>query len=124
MLSAPVLQGAAQPWRWCRICSTSSTPQRVNPPSRGCAGKISPSHVRGVRATTSVPGGTYYYQPGLQRYRWKAQACKRTCNDLTGMLLDGSKRSVMHGMLATFLLCLSCSSRRITRELGGDMRTG
>ena len=65
------------------------------------------------------PWGAYHYQPGLQRYRCKEKACKRTFNDLTGTLLDGSKRSVMHGMLATFLLCLSCSSRRIAREVGG-----
>src|SRR5262245_57901999 len=30
----------------------------------------------------------------------------------------------MHWMLATFLLCLSCSSRRIARELGVHVRTG
>src|SRR5262249_40191296 len=119
----PVIQGAAQPWRWCRICTTSSTPKRVNPPSRGCAGKISPSHVLGVRATTSVPGATYHYQPDLQRYRWKEQPCKRTFNALTGTLLDGSKRSVMHWMLATFLLCLACSSRRVAKELGVHIRT-
>src|SRR5499427_6846633 len=70
------------------------------------------------------PWGTYHYQPGLQRYRWKEQACKRTCNDLTGTLLDGSKRSLGHWILATFLLCLSCSSRRITQELGVHVRTG
>src|SRR5262245_52199367 len=70
------------------------------------------------------PWGTYHYQPGLQRYRWKEHACKRTFNDLTGTLLDGSKRSLMHWMLATFLLCLSCSSRRIARELGVHVRTG
>src|SRR5262249_39057773 len=34
-----------------------------------------------------------------------------------------SKRSVMHWMLATFLLCLSCASRRIARELGVHSRT-
>jgi transposase-like protein len=70
------------------------------------------------------PWGAYHYQPGLQRYRCKEKACKRTFNDLTGTLLDGSKRSVMHRILATFLLCLSCSSRRIARELGVHMRTG
>jgi hypothetical protein len=59
----------------------------------------------------------------LKRYRCKEQGCKRTFNDLTGTLLDGSKRSVMHGMLATFLLCLSCSSRRIAREVGVHIRT-
>src|SRR5919199_4702013 len=70
------------------------------------------------------PWGTYHYQPGLKRYRCKEKDCKRTFNDLTGTLLDGSKRSVMHWILATFLLCLSCSSRRIARELGGHVRTG
>jgi transposase-like protein len=70
------------------------------------------------------PGGTYHYQPGLKRYRCKEKDCKRTFNDLTGTLLDGSKRSVMYWILATFLLCLACSSRRIARELGVHVRTG
>jgi len=38
--------------------------------------------------------------------------------------LDGSQRSVMHWMRATFLLCLSCASRRIAREWGVHVRTG
>jgi transposase-like protein len=70
------------------------------------------------------PWGTYHYQPGLRRYRCKEKACKRTFNDLTGTLLDGSKRSLAHWILATFLLCLACSSRRIARELGVHIRTG
>ena len=70
------------------------------------------------------PWGTYHYQRGLQRYRCKENACKRTFNDITGTLLDGSKRSLMHWILATFLLCLSCASRRIARELGVHVRTG
>src|SRR5215831_15996978 len=70
------------------------------------------------------PWGTYHAQPGLKRYRWKEKGCKRTFNDLTGTLLDGSKRSVMHWILATFLLCLSCSSRRIAKESGSHVRTG
>src|SRR5499425_1872174 len=69
------------------------------------------------------PWGTYHHQPGLKRYRCKEKNCKRTFNDLTGTLLDGSKRSVMHWIFATFLLCLSCSSRRIARELGVYGRT-
>jgi len=68
--------------------------------------------------------GTYHYQPGLQRYRCKEKACKRTFNDLTGTLLDGSKRPLAPWILATFLLCLTCSSRRIARELGVHIRTG
>ena len=70
------------------------------------------------------PWGTYHYQPGLQRYRCKEKACRRTFNDLTDTLLDNSKRSLSHWMLATFLLCLSCSSRRIARELGMHIRHG
>src|SRR5215470_1516090 len=69
------------------------------------------------------PWGRYYYQPGLQRYRCKEKGCKRTFNDLTGTLLDGSKRSLAHWLLATFLLCLACSSRRIAREVGVHVRT-
>src|ERR671930_615561 len=69
------------------------------------------------------PWGAYHAQPGLKRYRCKEQGCKRTFNDLTGTLLDGSKRSVMHWILATFLLCLACSSRRVARELGVHIRT-
>jgi hypothetical protein len=38
-------------------------------------------------------------------------------------LLAQSKRSLGHWILATFLLCLSCSSRRIARELGVHIRT-
>ena len=69
------------------------------------------------------PWGTYHYQPGLQRYRCKEQACKRTFNDLTNTLLHQSKQSLAYWILATFLLCLSCSSRRIARELGVHIST-
>src|SRR5215471_8519221 len=69
------------------------------------------------------PWGAYPAPPGLKRYRCKAKGCKRTFNDLTGTLLDGSKRSVMHWILATFLLCLSCASRRMAKELGIHSRT-
>jgi hypothetical protein len=59
----------------------------------------------------------------LRRDRCKDKGCKRTFNDLTGTLLDGSKRSLPSWILATFLLCLSCSSRRIAREVGVHIRT-
>ena len=45
--------------------------------------------------------GTYHAQPGLKRYRCKEKGCQRTFNDLTSTLLDGSKRSLMHWILAT-----------------------
>jgi transposase-like protein len=67
------------------------------------------------------PWGTYHYRPGCKRY-W-CNGCKRTFNDLTDTLLHRSKRSLPHWILATFLLCLSCSSRRMARELGVHSRT-
>ena len=68
------------------------------------------------------PWDTYHYRAGYQRYR--CRDCKRTCNDLTGTLFDRSTRSLAPWMLATFLLCLSCSSRRLAKELGVHIRTG
>ena len=65
--------------------------------------------------------GTYHYRPGCKR-SW-CHGCQRTCNDLTATLLYRSKRSLPHWILATFLLCLACSSRRIARELGIHLRT-
>ncbi len=67
------------------------------------------------------PWGTYHYRPGLKRY-W-CNGCRRTFNDLTHTLLAQSKRGLSYWILATFLLCLSCSSRRIARELGVHIRT-
>jgi transposase-like protein len=67
------------------------------------------------------PWGTYHYRPGCKRYR--GHRCERTCNDLTDTLLHQSKRPLSYWILATFLLCLACSSRRMARELGGHLRT-
>jgi transposase len=66
------------------------------------------------------PWGTYHYRPGCKRY-W-CNGCQRTFNDLTSTLRHQSRRSCVYGILATFLLCLSCSSRRIARELGVHSR--
>jgi transposase-like protein len=66
--------------------------------------------------------GDYHYRSGCQRYR--CRDCKRTFNDLTGTLMHQSQRGLPHWILATFLLCLSCSSRRIAREVGVHVRTG
>src|SRR5262245_14575450 len=65
--------------------------------------------------------GHYHYRPGCMRY-W-CNGCQRTFNDLTDTLLHQSKRALPYWILATFLLCLSCSSRRIARELGVHGRT-
>src|SRR3989442_10920333 len=67
------------------------------------------------------PWGQYHYRPGCKR-SW-CNGCKRTFNDLTHTLLHQSKRSLSYWILATFLLCLACSSRRIAREAGGHIRT-
>ena len=68
------------------------------------------------------PWGDYHYRSGCKRY-W-CNGCDRTFNDLTNILMHQSKRSLPHWILATFLLCLSCSSRRIAREVGVHVRTG
>ena len=67
------------------------------------------------------PWGNYHYRPGCKR-SW-CNGCQRTFNDLTDTLLHQSKRSLPYWILATFLLCLSCASRRMARELGGHGRT-
>jgi len=67
------------------------------------------------------PWGMYHDRPGCQRY-W-CHGCKHTFNDLTNTLLHQSKRSLASWILTTFLLCLSCSSRRIARELGLHIST-
>jgi hypothetical protein len=69
------------------------------------------------------PWGTYHAQRGLQRDCCKEQGCQRTFHDLTDMLLDGSRRSVMHWVLAILLRCLSCASRPMAREVGVQSRT-
>ena len=38
-------------------------------------------------------------------------------------MLHHSQQSLPHWLLATFLLCLACSSRRIAREMGVHIRT-
>src|SRR2546425_4352569 len=44
-------------------------------------------------------------------------------NDRTNTMMPQSKRSLPHWVLATFLLCLACASRRIAREVGVQIRT-
>jgi len=61
------------------------------------------------------------YRSGCKRY-W-CHSCKRTFNDLTQTLLHQSQRPLAYWILATFLLCLACSSRRIERGVGVHSRT-
>jgi transposase-like protein len=67
------------------------------------------------------PWGNYHRRPGLKRYMCKD--CERTFNDLTNTMLSGAKLPMRFLILVTFLLCLSCSCRRICRELGVHVRT-
>jgi transposase-like protein len=83
--------------------------------------KDRPLHCPRCQSHNIRPWGTYHYRPGLHRY-W-CKGCRRTFNDLTHTLLAQTKRSLAHWLLATFLLCLSCSSRRIARELGVHVHT-
>ena len=59
------------------------------------------------------PWGTYHDRPGGKR-SW-GHGCQRTVNDRTDTLRPQSTRSLAYWMLATFLLGLSCASRRIAR---------
>ena len=67
------------------------------------------------------PWGTYHYRPGCKR-SW-CNGCQWTFNDLTHTLRHQSRRSCAYWMLATVLWCLSCSSRRMAREVGVQSRT-
>jgi transposase-like protein len=67
------------------------------------------------------PWWKYHYRPGGKRY-W-CHGYQRTFNDLTNTLLHQSQRPLSYWILATFLLCLACSSRRIAREAGVHIRT-
>jgi transposase-like protein len=67
------------------------------------------------------PWGHYHYRPGGKRYG--CHGCKRTFHELTNTMLHRSKRSLPHWILATLLLGLACSSRRIAREVGVHIRT-
>jgi transposase-like protein len=67
------------------------------------------------------PWGTYHDRPGCKRYR--CQRCQRTFNDLTNTRLHQSQRPLAYWLLATFLSCLTCSSRRIAGEVGVHLRT-
>ena len=83
--------------------------------------KNRPLHCPRCHSHDLGPWGTDHYWPGLKRYR--CHGCRRTFKDLTHTLLAQSKRSLAHWILATFLLCLACSSRRIAREVGVHIRT-
>ena len=72
------------------------------------------------RSQDVAPWGPYHYRPGCKR-SW-CNGCQRTCNDLTDTLVHHSQRALPYWMLATFLVCRSCSSRRIAREVGGHIR--
>ena len=80
-----------------------------------------PLHCPRCHSHHTGPWGLYHYRLGLKRYR--CTACRRTFNDLTPTLLARRKRSLAHWLLATFLVCLSCSSRRMARERGVHTRT-
>jgi len=103
------------------ICTTSLTPNSAKRTSVRSGGKIVRCNVRAARATTLASGAHTDIDPGAKRY-W-CHGCKRTFNDLTDTLLHRSQRPLSYRILATFLLCLACSSRRIARELGVHGRT-
>jgi len=113
-----VTTGDSQRCQLCLMYSNSSVPKPHLPP---CFGKVVSSCVPIATVQRSVPGVPNHYRPGFERYRCKD--CGRTFNDLTKTPLSQGKRSLPHWILATFLLCLSCSSRCIARDLGVHVNT-
>ena len=95
------------------VCPRTSTSTSVTPTSIRSGGKSARCNVPGARATTSIPGA--YIITALMSTDW-CNGCQRTFNDLTNTLLHQSKRLLPFWILAAFLLCLSCSSRRIARS--------
>src|SRR5919108_687963 len=103
-------------------------------PLRARAGVLWP--MWSVTIAMSIPAHCWR-RPVRRRRDWLmlCQSCNAFClnqrkeaknarvQDLTNTLLHQSKRSLPFWILAAFLLCLSCSSRRIARELGGHTRT-
>ena len=83
--------------------------------------KDRPLHCPRCQSQDVDPWGNDHYRPGGKRY-W-CNGCKRTCNALTHTRMPQSQRPLPHWILATFLRCLACSSRRIAREGGGHIRT-
>ena len=65
--------------------------------------------------------GKYHRYPEFKRYNCKG--CNKTFGDLTKTMLSGRRISFQALIMFTFLLCLSCSCRRIKRELGIHIRT-
>jgi transposase len=77
-----------------------------------------------MSALPEPPHGTVGHVPLSTRcQRYWCHGCKRTFNDLTETLLHRSTRPLAYWILATFLLCLACSSRCIAREVGVHIRT-
>jgi transposase-like protein len=81
-----------------------------------------PLHCPRCQSHNVNPWGNYHDRPGCKR-SW-CHGCERTFNDLTNPVMHQSKWSLPHWILATFLWCLACSSRRIAREVGVHIRTG
>jgi transposase-like protein len=67
------------------------------------------------------PWGSSHDRPGVKR-SW-CHGCRRTVNDLTNTRLSPSRRSLAPWRLATLLWCLTCSSRRLARAVGVQVRT-
>jgi hypothetical protein len=67
------------------------------------------------------PGGMYHDRPGLTRDG--GHGCRRPVNDLTHTRWAQRRRSLAHGMRATSLWRLACSSRHLAREVGVHRRT-
>ena len=102
------------------ISTNFSMPNSAKRTSIHCGGKSVRRHVLGARAAILDSGARINTAPGAN-----GTGAIVVSVPLTTSLrpLHRSKRPLSYWILATFLLCLLCSSRRIARELGLHSRT-
>ena len=112
--------GDSQPCRYSPICTNSLTPNSAKPTSIRFGGKIVRCNVLAARATTLDTGARTNIDPGANATGAIAEAhLQRPHRDPA----TSEQRPLAYWILATFLLCLACSSRRIAREVGVHIRT-
>jgi hypothetical protein len=113
-----VSKGDTQPWRLCRISTPSATLKRVHPPSRRCTGTIGPSRVPALRASPSVPEAPPTPSRACNAPSVKGRAARVPSMTALARAWRAASASVMHGMLAPFLVCLSCAAWRMPQRWG------